>query len=144
VTAAGDEAGIDPDVLVGMALKESTLNSSAQSSSSSASGLFQLTSDVQGTYGLRAEDAVGTSPSAITNQVNAAAGYLYDLTQGQVPMNNPANSLEIALGYFRGSRRGVNRAMASPGGYPAMLQLSYKGETLGSYINYVESYSACN
>ena len=122
-------------------MKESTLNPSAQSGSSSASGLFQLTSGVQGAYNLSEGDATGTSPSAIGNQVNAAANYLYDLTQGSVLKSNPTLALEIGIAYYRGSRRAVSRAIASPNGYNAMLRLSYQGETIGQYLSYVEAFA---
>jgi hypothetical protein len=141
VLNAGNETGIDPNILVGIAMKEFTLNPSAQSGSSSASGLFQLTSGVQGAYNLSEGDATGTSPSAIGNQVNAAANYLYDLTQGSVPKSNPSLALEIGIAYYRGSRRAVNRAIASPNGYNAMLRLSYQGETIGQYLSYVEAFA---
>jgi hypothetical protein len=141
VLNAGNETGIDPNILVGIAMKESTLNPSAQSGSSSASGLFQLTSGVQGAYNLSEGDATGTSPSAIGNQVNAAANYLYDLTQGSVLKSNPTLALEIGIAYYRGSRRAVSRAIASPNGYNAMLRLSYQGETIGQYLSYVEAFA---
>jgi RHS repeat-associated protein len=140
---AGNETGIDPNILVGIAMKESTLNPSAQSGSSSASGLFQLTSGVQDAYDLSEGDATGTSPSAIAKQVNAAANYLYDLTQGSVPKSNPSLALEIGIAYYRGARRAVNRAIASPNGYNAMLRLSYQGETIGQYLSYVEAFAKC-
>jgi transglycosylase-like protein with SLT domain len=138
--AAGKANGIDPNVLVGMAMKESTLDPTAQSQTSTASGLFQLTASIQNAYGLSKADATGSSPSAITSQVSATAGYLHDLMGGRVPSSHPSHQLEIAIGYFRGSRNGVNRAMASKGGYNAMLKLRYGGESLGRYIKYVESY----
>jgi len=143
VLNAGNETGIDPNILVGIAMKESTLNPSAQSGSSSASGLFQLTSGVQDAYDLSEGDATGTSPSAIAKQVNSAANYLYDLTQGSVPKSNPSLALEIGIAYYRGSRRGVNRALASPNGYNTMLRLSYQGETIGQYLSYVEAFANC-
>ena len=51
----------------------------------------------------------------------------------------PVFSSEIAIGYYRGNRVGVNRAIRA-GGYNAMLNLRYGGERLGSYISYVESF----
>ena len=75
-----------------------------------------------------------------TKQVNAAASYLHDLMQGSVPSSHPAHRFEIAVGYFRGSRRSVNRAMASKRGYNSMLKLRFGGESLGHYIRKVESY----
>lgn len=79
VKSAGSANGINPNALVGIAMNESSLNPSAQNPTSSASGLFGLTDNIKSTYGLSASDATGSSPSAITHQVNAAAGYLHDL-----------------------------------------------------------------
>ncbi len=140
VHSAGAANGIDPNVLVGMGMKESSLDPTAQSSTSSAAGMFGLTRGVRNATGLDNEDATGSSPAAIQNQVDAAASYLSGLMGGPVPSSHPDHSLEIAIGYYRGSRSGVNAAIASPGGYGAMLNLSYGGETLGHYINYVESF----
>jgi hypothetical protein len=140
VISAGNKYGVDPNVLVGMAGQESTFNPAAQSSTSSANGLFGLTSGVRTQYGLSSGDATGTSASAITNQVTTAAHYLSDLKNGPVPKSHPEHSLEIAIGYYRGSRKGVNAAMSSKDGYNAMLKLTYGGETLGHYINSVERY----
>ena len=140
VKATGSADGINPDALVGIAFQESSLNPAAQSSTSTASGLFGLTDKIKNTYGLSASDATGTSPSAITKQVNAAGSYLHDLMQGPVPASHPAHQFEIALGYFRGSRRDVNRAMGSKGGYDSMLKLRFGGESLRHYISGVESF----
>ncbi|WP_263357979.1 transglycosylase SLT domain-containing protein [Acidicapsa ligni] len=137
---AGNQNGVDPNVLVGMAGQELTFNPAAQSSTSTANGLFGLTDGVRSQYGLSNGDATGTSASAITNQVTTAAHYLGDLKNGPVPKSHPEHSLEIAIGYYRGSRKGVNGAINSKGGYDAMRKLSYGGETLGHYINSVERY----
>jgi len=140
VKATGSADGINPNALVGIAFKESSLNPAAQSSTSTASGLFGLTDNIKSTYGLSAADATGTSPSAITKQVSAAGGYLHDLMQGSVPAGHPSHQFEIALGYFRGTRRSVNRAIASKGGYNSMLKLRFGGESLRHYISGVESF----
>ena len=140
VIATGNANGINPNILVGMAMKESTLDPTAVIKNGSASGLFGLTDSVKSAYGLSKADATGSTASAITNQVNAAAGYLHDLTKGQIPVAHPSQQLEIALGYYRGARKSVNKAMNSKGGYNAMLKLRFGGETLGKYIKYVESY----
>jgi Transglycosylase SLT domain len=132
--------GIDPNVLVGMAMKESSLDPTKTSTKSTASGLFGLEKGVRDTYGVSDADTTGSSPSAIISQVNAAASYLHDLMKGSVPAGHPDHQLEIAIGYYRGSRKGVNKAMASKGGYDAMLKLRYGGETLGKYIEKVESF----
>jgi len=121
-------------------MNESSLNPSAQNPTSSASGLFGLTDNIKSTYGLGASDATGSSPSAITHQVNAAAGYLHDLMQGSVPSRHPGHQFEIALGYFRGTRKSVNKAIRSKGGYNSMLKLRFGGESLAHYIGKVESY----
>ncbi len=60
--------------------------------------------------------------------------------QGPVPSSHPSHQLEIALGYYRGSRASVNKAIRSKDGYDAMLKLRFQGESLNKYINYVESY----
>ena len=140
VKATGSADGINPNALVGIAFKESSLNPAAQSPTSTASGLFGLTDNIKSTYGLSASDATGTSASAITKQVNAAGSYLHDLMHGSVPAGHPSHQFEIALGYFRGTRRSVNRAIGSKGGYNSMLKLRFGGESLRHYISGVESF----
>jgi len=140
VKAAGSADGINPNDFVGIAMNESSLNPSAQNPTSSAAGLFGLTDNIKSAYGLSASDATGSSPSAITNQVNAAAGYLHDLMKGPIPSGHPDHQFEIALGYFRGTRKSVNKAIGSKGGYNSMLKLRFGGESLKHYIGKVESY----
>lgn len=121
-------------------MNESSLDPTAKNPNSSASGLFGLTDKVKSKYGLSSSDATGSSSAAITHQVNAAAGYLHDLMKGAVPSGHPGHQFEIALGYFRGSRKSVNRAIGSKRGYDSMLKLRFGGESLKHYIGKVESY----
>jgi len=116
VLAAGQKYGIDPNILVGMAVKESSLKPTSKAELGSAAGLMGLTDRVQEAYGLTNEVAKGSSPTAITSQVYVAANYLRDLMHDPVPSGHPSHQLEIALGYYRGNRRGVNEAVASKGG----------------------------
>jgi hypothetical protein len=104
------------------------------------SGLYGLTKEVQNSYGIDKSFATGSSSTAITIQTFVAANYPHDLMQGPVPSSHPSHQLEIALGYYRGTRPSVNKAIGSKGGYDAMLKLRFQGESLGHYINYVESF----
>jgi len=141
VADAGKKYGINPNILVGIAVKESSLRPGYETNlGGSAAGLMGLTDRVQNAYGLNNQVAMGSSPTAITCQVYVAASYLRDLMHDPVPSSHPSHQLEIALGYYRSNRHDVNRAIASKGGYNAMLKLRYQNEALGSYIKTVESY----
>jgi len=95
---------------------------------------------VQNSTGIDRSIATNGTPTAISNQTYAAASYLHDLTAGGVPKSQPTHQLEIAIGYYRGNRNKVNKAVGSKGGYDAMLKLRFRGESLGSYIGFVESF----
>jgi len=140
VVGAGNRYGVNPNTLVGMAMKESSLDPTATAKEGTASGLYGLTEETQNTYGIDKSIATGSSPTAIASQTFVAANYLHDLMQGPVPSSHPSHQMEIALGYYRGKRASVNKAIGSKGGYDAMLKLRFQGESLRQYINYVESY----
>ena len=44
-----------------------------------------------------------------TALANAAGSYVHDLMQGSVPSSHPSHRFEIALGYFRGNPRSMNK-----------------------------------
>ena len=139
VKVAGQKYGIDPNDLIGIAFAESQMGSLMKNPTSTSSGLFGLTDGIKGSYGLSPSDAIGLSPDAITKQAYATAADLHKLMQRQRASSDTEHQFQIALAYYRGKHKPIDRALDGDGGYQDVLKLRFNKELFGDYLKEVKT-----